>query len=127
MGCGIRKKPEENFFIQQDGMLLSSGPENIKDPENIDDRDAWRLPFIGAGLIVKTQYKPEYHFIEDFKGNHTFRVSPDANNSYEYMLVNAWSEGAVYNNQILFTEYVKKCELEYNNPLMISLVKAERK
>lgn len=127
MGCGIRKKPEENFFIQQDGMLISSGPENIKDPENIDDRDVWHLPFIGAGLIVKSQYKPEYHFIEDFRGNHTFRVSPDANNSYEYMLLNAWSEGAVYNNQNSFTEYVKKCELEYNNPLKINFVRPEQK
>lgn len=127
MGCGVRKKPEENFFIQKDGMLVSSGPENIKDPENIDDRDIWHLPFIGAGLIVKKQYKPEYHFIEEYKGNHTFRITPDENNSYEYMLLNAWSEGVVYNNQKSFTDYVEKCAQEYNNPLQAIFVKTEQK
>ena len=85
MGCGVRKKPGEDNFVQKGGMLISSGPENIKDPENIDDRDIWRIPFIGVGLVVKDEYNPEYQFIDEFKGNHAFRLEPDANNSYEYM------------------------------------------
>ena len=117
MGCGVKQKPKEDNFIQEGGMLISSGPESIKDPENIDDREAYEVPFIGISLIVKDDYKPQYQFIEDYEGNHAFRVAPDQNNSYEYMLISAWSEGAVYNNKESFNAYAKKCALEFNNPV----------
>ncbi|HEC41474.1 MAG TPA: DUF4861 domain-containing protein [Bacteroides sp.] len=117
-GCGIRKKPEENHFIQDNGLIISSGPEAIRDPENIDDREEHLVDFIGSALVVKEIYMPEYQYISSNKENHTFKVTP-INNSYEYMLASAWSEGAVYNNKIDFTDYIRKTELEYNNPLQV--------
>lgn len=127
MGCGVRKKPGEDNFIQKGGMVISSGPENIKDPENIDDRDVSYLPFVGVGLVVKDMYKPKYQFIEEHKGNHTFQVQADADNAYEYMLVAGWSDGVVYNTKESFENYVVKCSLEYNNPIVTNLIKTEEK
>jgi hypothetical protein len=117
-GCGIRKKPEENHFIRENGLIISSGPEAIRDPENIDDREEHLVDFIGSALVVKEMYLPEYQYISSNKENHTFKVTP-IGNSYEYMLASAWSEGAVYNNKKDFTDYIRKTELEYNNPLQV--------
>ena len=35
MGCGMRKKPQEDNFIQKGGIIISSGPEEVRDPEKI--------------------------------------------------------------------------------------------
>ncbi len=127
MGCGIRKKPGEEALFQKGGVLISSGPEQIKDPEKIDERADWFVPFIGKALVVKDQYQPEYQFTPNSGGNHTFKVSPDVNNSFEYMLFAAWSEGAVYNTQKDFEAYVQQSAMEYDHPLEIDFVKVEKK
>jgi len=117
MGVGIRKKPGENVFVQEDGIIISSGPEFIKDPENIDDREDYVVDFVGTALIVKDQYKPEYQFVSERRGNHTFRLAVPDDKAFEYLLSSAWSEGAVYNNSDDFTDYIHKTSLEYNNPV----------
>jgi hypothetical protein len=127
MGVGFRKKPEENHFVQEDGIIISSGPEAIKDPENIDDRKEHKVDFIGTALIVKDIYKPEYQFVSDHKGNHTFRISAPRDHSFEFMLSSAWSEGAVYNNKTDFSDYIKKTRLEYNSPVQSSFIQIQKK
>ncbi len=117
MGCGFKKKPQEDHFIQDGGMIISSGPEGIRDPEKIDDREDYQVDFIGSALVVKDKYHPEYQFVSGYDGNHTFRVTPGQDNSYEFLLASAWSEGAVYNNKNDFTEYIRKTHLEFNNPV----------
>ena len=119
MGCGFKKKPEEDHFIQDGGMIISSGPEGIRDPEKIDDREDYQVDFIGSALVVKDKYHPEYQFVPGYHGNHTFSVTPGHDNSYEYLLSSAWSEGAVYNNKNDFTDYIRKTHLEFNNPVEI--------
>jgi len=119
MGCGFKKKPREDTFIQEKGMIISSGPEAIRDPENIDDREDVMVDFIGTALIVKESYQPEYQFVLSHKGNHTFKISPGQRPEFEYLLASAWSEGAVYNNKEAFTEYIRKTTLEYNQPILI--------
>jgi hypothetical protein len=126
MGCGIRKKPGEDNFIQKGGMLISSGPETITNPERLNDTAPWSVPFIGIALIVKDRYSPQYQFINEFKGNHTFRVIPDKNKSYEYMLISGWAEGAVYNTKESFNSYAEKCALEFNNPVNTTFIKTEK-
>lgn len=126
-GCGFRKKPEENHFIQEGGIIVSSGPEGIKDPENIDDREEYVVDFIGTALIVKDQYEPEYHFVPEYKGNHTFKINTAEDNTFEYMLSSAWSEGAVYNTREEFTDYIMKTSQEYNHPLQISFNRIQEK
>ena len=127
MGVGFRKKPEENHFVQKDGIIISSGPEAIKDPENIDDRKEHKVDFIGTALIVKDIYKPEYQFVSGHKGNHTFRISAPKDHSFEFMLSSAWSEGAVYNNKTDFSDYIKKTRLEYNSPVQSSFIQIQKK
>ncbi len=126
MGCGFKKKPQEDHFIQENGMIISSGPEAIRDPEKIDDREDYQVDFIGSALVVKDIYQPEYQFISAHGGNHTFKVTPH-HNTYEFMLASAWSEGAVYNNKNDFTEYIKKTHLEYNNPLVVEFNSVHKK
>jgi hypothetical protein len=127
MGVGFRKKPEENHFVQEDGIIISSGPEEIKDPENIDDRKAHVVEFIGTALIVKDTYKPEYQFVSEHKGNHTFRINDPQNHSFEFMVSSAWSEGAVYNNAQDFSDYIRKTSLEYGSPVQVSFVGKQEK
>jgi hypothetical protein len=125
-GCGFKKKPQEDHFIQENGMIISSGPEAIRDPEKIDDREDYQVDFIGSALVVKDKYQPEYHFTSTHGGNHTFKVSPH-HNTYEFMLASGWSEGAVYNNKEDFTEYIRKTHLEYNNPLKVQFAGSDEK
>jgi hypothetical protein len=127
MGCGFKKKPQEDHFIQEKGMIISSGPEAIRDPEKIDDREDYQVDFIGSALVVKDIYLPEYQFVPSYHGNHTFKVTPGQNNSYEFLLASAWSEGAVYNNKKDFTEYILKTEQEFNNPLQVQFADIHEK
>jgi hypothetical protein len=125
MGCGIRKKPGEDNFVQEAGFIISSGPEAIKDPENIDDRKEHIVDFIGTALIVKDRYKPEYQFVNDHKGNHTFKITNSKENSFEYLLSSAWSEGAVYTNKKDFTKYISKTALEYKSPVKTKFIQIQ--
>lgn len=127
MCAGFRKKPAENYFLQEGGIIISSGSEAIRDPENIDDRKEHKVDFIGTALIVKDAYNPEYQFVSGFKGNHTFKISPPANNSFEFLLSSAWSEGAVYNNKGDFVDYIRKTSLEYNSPLRPRFIRIQDK
>jgi len=127
MGVGLRKKPEENHFVQEGGIIISSGPEEVRDPGNIDDRKAQRVDFIGSALIVKDIYKPEYQFVSKRSGNHTFKIGAPYDHSFEFMLSSAWSEGAVYNNAKDFSDYINKTALEYNEPVQTSFVRKQEK
>ncbi len=127
MACGFKKKPQEDHFIQEKGMIISSGPEGIRDPEKIDDREDYQVDFIGSALVVKDIYHPEYQFVPSYHGNHTFKVTPGQNNSYEFLLASAWSEGAVYNNKKDFTDYIRKSEQEFNNPLQVKFAGTDEK
>ena len=127
MGVGIRKKPAENQFVQEGGIIISSGPESIRDPENIDDRKAIMIDFVGTALIVKDRYKPEYQYVSEHKGNHTFRISGSEHNTFEFMLSSAWSDGVVYNNKKDFSDYIRKTSLEYNSPILSKFVGTQEK
>ncbi len=80
-----------------------------------------------AEMIVKDEYNPAYQFVSDRNGNHTFRITSPKENSFEYLLSSAWSEGAVYNNSALFSDYIRKTATEYNNPLQTHFVIIQEK
>jgi hypothetical protein len=125
MGCGIRKKPDEDNFFQGKGILISSGPEEIRDPDNIDDREKYIVDFIGGAVVVKERYQPEYQFVPTHKGNHTFKIRPHSQAAFEFMLFAAWSEGSVHNNKDDFNAYVLKTAQEYNQPVKTVFVDIE--
>jgi len=126
-GCGMRKKPQEDSFVQKGGILISSGPEEIRDPEKIDERENIVVDFIGGAIVVKDQYKPQYRFIPAYEGNHVFCVTPDENHSYEFMVCTAWSEGTKLTNKKDFNAYVVQMAEEFNQPVSYSFVKIENK
>jgi hypothetical protein len=127
MGCGIRKKPGDEDLVLKEGIVISSGPEGIRDPEDIDDRNPIMVDFIGKAIVVKDEYDPEYQFVEARGGNHAFKVDPDHNNSFEYAIFAAWSEGAFLNTQEQFEEYVMNISSELNNPVIGECGKPENK
>jgi hypothetical protein len=127
MGCGMKKKPQEDNFIQKNGYLISSGPEEVRDPEKIDQRDNIVVDFIGGAIIVKEEYKPEYQYIPAYTGNHVFRVTPDKDNTYEYMVCTAWSEGTKLTNKEEFNQYVDRMAIEFNNPITYKFIQLQSK
>ncbi len=127
MGVGIRKKSEENYFVLEEGIIISSGPESIRDPENIDDREEYGVDFVGSALIVKGDYKPAYQFVSSHEGNHTFKLTTAQDNTFEYLLSSAWSEGAVYNNEKDFSDYIRKTKLEYESPVQARFAQIQDK
>ena len=126
-GCGMRKKPQEDNFVQKGGIIISSGSEEIRDPEKIDERDNIVVDFIGGAIVVKDCYNPQYRYVPAHEGNHVFCVTPDVNHSYEYMVCTAWSEGTQLTNKDDFNKYVEQMAEELNKPIMYSFVKIERK
>jgi len=126
-GCGMRKKPQENNFVQKKGFLVSSGPEEVRDPEKIDQRENIVVDFIGGAIIVKDCYKPQYRFVADYDGNHVFCVTPDASHHYEYMVCTAWSEGTKLTNKEDFIKYVEDMAEEFNHPLTTAFVGIDQK
>ena len=95
--------------------------------ENLDDRKEHKVEFIGTALIVKKRYKPEYQYVSNHKGNHTFRIGNANDNTFEFMVSSAWSEGAVYNNKKDFTDYIRKTSMEYNSPVQSNFIHFQKK
>jgi len=127
VGCGLRKKPEESLFVQEDGVIITAGPEGIRDPELIDDRKEYIVDFIGGALAVKQEYKPQYRFLTERDGNHAFSVTPDKNNSFEYLLFAAWSEGPLINDFDNFQEYTLDISEQFNTPITIGACAVEHR
>jgi len=127
MGCGIGKKPEEEWVITENNMVISAGAEEIKDPEKIDDREEFKVDFIGSAVIVKDKYAPEYQFIKERDGNHALKIINPENNGFEYLISSAWSEGAVLNNYKDYSAYIKKTREEFNNPVKSVFIEIDEK
>jgi hypothetical protein len=85
------------------------------------------VDFIGAAMVVNPEYEPEYRFIQARKGNHAYRVTPDQNRSFEYLLFAAWSEGPVLNNYEDFKSYTLDIAKRYRSPLELKSCKVQVK
>jgi hypothetical protein len=120
LGCGIRKKPAEKDFFQQGGVLISAGPETILNPDEERGRKGVPVDFIGGALVVRDIDRPQYVYVSSHEGNHTFKVPGGAEHSFEYMIANAWSEGAVLKNYAEFKDYVLKEAQGFNRPVELS-------
>jgi hypothetical protein len=124
-GAGIRKKPDERHFYQKGGVVISAGPEEVIDP-NVGTISEM-VDLVASALVVKDAYAPEYHFVPDWRGNHTFRVTPDPTGRFEYLIAGGWSEGAVLNTYDAFEAYVLKTAREWQSPVRVRFVREERK
>ncbi len=114
MGAGLRKKPNQNRFFQQGGVVITAGPEEVMDPD--EGTISSTIDLIASAMIVKSEYRPIYQFTPDFKGNHTFKVTP-RDGRFEYLIAGAWSEGAILNTYEGFEAYVRQVAREYESPV----------
>lgn len=132
-GCGFRKKPKESDFFQAGGVAISAGPEEVRNPDETSTTvTSLVVKFVGGALVVPDRYAPEYVFNEirdgeEVLGNHVFRVRPDANGAFEYMIAGAWSEGEVLTDFAAFKDYVLKQAAGMNAPAQVSFSRLQQK
>ena len=127
-GAGMRKIMQEYKSINKGGMVISMGkdiPARIPD-EDIGD-SVLTVPWQGIGMIVKDEFKPQYHKINNYDGNHIFQIPVTPDLSYEYMVAGGWSFGEVNNNEKDFVNYMETEKMKYNNPPLIKILQYEIK
>lgn len=114
---GMRKRPGQRSFHKANGIVISGAPEAIR---NIDDEgvreNSLMVDFVGTALVVPEKYAPEYVFAPERGENHVFRIKPNADRSFEYLMAAGWSEGAVNRNADEFQRYATRAAEEYNAP-----------
>lgn len=120
---GLRKKTGEDHFLQRGGVVVTASPESTRDPET--GLNMVSTTMVGSALIVGDEFRPEYQFVPDYAGNHTFRVTPRADGSFEYVIAGAWSEGEVLNTYEQFEAYVLKTAREHQRPVRARVVGTE--
>jgi hypothetical protein len=125
-GCGIKKHPNESTYYQQDGTIVTAGSEEIVNPDDVDGIQKITVDYVGSACIVKDSYNPAYQFVPEYDGNHTFKIEPAADHSFEYLLAAAWSEGPPFGTANDFKRYVLDTGWKYNNPVRPVVHEVER-
>ena len=119
--AGIRKHVDEDSYYQHGGVIISGAPEAIR---NMDDQglreNSLFVDFVGTALVVPEKYSPEYVFVPAYSENHAFRIKPNDELSFEYLVAAGWSEGAVHRTAAAFQEYVLDTAEEFNAPPVLS-------
>ncbi len=127
-GCGIRKIMDEFEFVQDGGVIITSGSGiEMVDPDDEQDYGRIKVDFAGTALVVRDEYKPEYQFVKEFQGNHTFRIPATDDLSFEYAMFGAWSEGKVLKTAEEFKNYVLLTAREFNHPIVARDFRVETK
>lgn len=117
--CGIKANADPAGNIVEKGIAIRTGSEQVADPDDDTGQKSHRVEFVGSALVVRDHYRPTYQRIAGMGGNHSFRIPPTEDQTYEYLIAGAWSEGAVYNTPESFHAYVRKTAIEYNNPVQV--------
>jgi hypothetical protein len=119
-GVGIRKHVGEDSFFQGNGIVISGAPEAIRNPDDQGLREnSLFVDYVGTALVVPEKYSPEYVFVPGFSENHAFRVRPNQDLSFEYLIAAGWSEGSVNTNAGEFEAYVRRTAEEFNAPVVL--------
>jgi hypothetical protein len=123
---GMRKHLDETAFHQGGGIVISGAPEAIR---NMDDaglrENSLIVDFVGTALVVPAKYSPEYVFVPAYGENHAFRIKPNRQHTFEYLIAAGWSEGSVNRTAVEFEEYVLRTAEELNSPLVLAGTKLE--
>ena len=127
-GAGMRKLMNEYKSINRGGIVISMGKDiEARIPDEDIGEDVLIVPWQGIGLVVKDEYKPNYHTIDNYGGNHVLMMPQTANQRFEYMVVDGWSFGSTNNSEKTFTGYVEAEALKYNNPPEVHIHEFEHK
>ncbi len=123
---GIRKHLDESSFHKGNGVVISGAPEAIRNQDDEGLREnSLMVDFVGTALVVPEKYSPEYVFVPAFSENHVFRIKPNADRSFEYLIAAGWSEGSVNRTAKEFQAYVLRVAEELNSPLELVATKLE--
>lgn len=118
IAVGIRRRPGETDFAQAGGMVVTSAPEVIRNPDDLEAvQQDMQVDFAGTALVVRDEYRPRYFFSPASEGNHLMRITPDADRRFEYLLAAGWSEGQGPATPEAFQAYVEKAAREYAAPI----------
>ncbi len=116
--AGMRKHPDQTSFYSSDGVVINGGPEAIRNQDDDGLREnSLMVDFVGTALVVPEKYSPEYVFVPGYDGNHAFRIEPNKQREFEYLIAAGWSEGSVNKNAAEFQSYVLNTAEEFNAPL----------
>ena len=127
-GAGIRRIMEEYKCVNKNGYAISMGKNvEARIPDEDIGEEVLVVPWQGIGIVVKDPFRPEYHNINGFGGNHVFTIPVTADLTFEYMIVGGWSFGKVNNNEKDFVKYVDTEALKYNNPPIVGIKEYEKK
>lgn len=126
-GVGIKKNQNEELYYNRDGIIITAGAEEIRNPDDIDGLQKLIVEYVGTALVVKKIYNPEYHFSANWNGNHLFQVEPTENVEFEYLIAAGWSEGEVLKTKDEFLDYVLKISKSYFRPPLLYISKIELK
>lgn len=119
--AGIRKKAGETLGLRQGGVVVTTAPEAIRNPDDTDStQNALTVAYAGIGLVVKDSYRARHVSVAQQQGNEVFRFPARADGKYEYMLAAGWSEGEVLKTAAEFRDYVVGVAKEYNAPARLA-------
>lgn len=119
--AGIRRKEGETLGYRQGGVVVTTAPEAIRNPDDTDStQNALKVAYAGAALVVKDSYGAKHVSISQQQGNELFRFPERADGKYEYMIAAGWSEGEVLKTAAEFRDYVIGVAREYNSPARLA-------
>ncbi len=128
MGCGIKKHPGETMLYKNGNIVVSGGPEEIVNPDDVAGGRKQIVDYIATALIIKKEYEPQLTIVKsDTIDNYAFKIKAAKNGRFEYLIGAAWSEGPPFKTIEDFKNYMIKTEQEYENPLKVMLSKIEIK
>jgi hypothetical protein len=123
---GMRKHLNETSFHKADGIVISGAPEAIRNRDDDGLRaNSLMVDYVATALVVPEKYSPEYIFVPAYQGNHAFRIKPNRERTFEYLIAAGWSEGAVNRTAAEFQDYTLRVAEEFNSPLKLLSAKLE--
>lgn len=118
--AGIRKKEGETLGLRQGGVVVTTAPEAIRNPDDTDSaQNALKVTYAGVALVVKDAYRAKHVSVAQQQGNELFRFPARADGRYEYMIAAGWSEGEMLKTAAEFRDYVVDVSREYNSPVRL--------
>jgi len=125
---GVRKRATEDSFVQQGGMVVSAGPELIRNPDDVARVQAdMPVAYAGSAIVVRDRLAPAYAFLPANEGNHLMTAVLPADGRFSYLLASGWSEGVTRKTAAAFTDYVRGVAREYNAPVTFTGLRQENR
>ncbi len=117
--CGIRKNASEFDSFHTDAVAATMGTDELSDPDDDTGSRVLKVDFVGNAIAVKDEYSPSFRYVPGFEGNYCLSVPANGDNSFEYMLFAAWSEGQFLSTPEEFTKYVHDSVRGFNSPPVV--------